>query len=112
VVLGATGKNFAAGMSGGIAYVYNINGDFDYYCNMEMVELSLVEDHADRTELHQLISAHAQFTKSPRATDILQNWDEHIGLFIKVTPFEYKKILQEQKMEAINKKIAQIEQDY
>ncbi|GHV47704.1 glutamate synthase [Bacteroidia bacterium] len=112
VVLGSTGKNFAAGMSGGIAYVLNVDDTFDYFCNMEMVELSLVEDNADRIELHQLISAHAQYTQSSLAERILKNWDEHIGRFLKVTPFEYKKILQEQKMEAINKKIAQIEHDY
>ncbi|MDR1556055.1 MAG: glutamate synthase large subunit [Tannerellaceae bacterium] len=112
VVLGSTGKNFAAGMSGGIAYVLNENETFDYFCNMEMVELSLVEDHADQTELRQLIAAHAQYTHSPLARHILKNWDDYIRRFIKVTPFEYKKILQEQKMEAINKKIAQIEHDY
>ena len=90
----------------------NVDETFDYFCNMEMVELSLVEDNADRIELHQLISAHAQYTQSSLAGRILKNWDEYIGRFLKVTPFEYKKILQEQKMEAINKKIAQIEHDY
>ncbi|MDR1918178.1 MAG: glutamate synthase subunit alpha, partial [Tannerellaceae bacterium] len=112
VVLGSTGKNFAAGMSGGIAYVLNMDETFDYFCNMEMVELSLVEDNADRTELRGLISAHVQHTQSPLAKQILKNWDSYINRFIKVTPFEYKKILQEQKIEAINKKLAQIEHDY
>ena len=112
VVLGPTGKNFAAGMSGGIAYVWNENETFDYFCNMEMVELSLVEDHADQTELRRLIEAHVQYTQSPLAERILKNWDDYLSRFIKVTPFEYKKILQEQKMEAINQKIAQIEHDY
>ncbi|MDR1645630.1 MAG: glutamate synthase large subunit [Tannerellaceae bacterium] len=112
VVLGSTGKNFAAGMSGGIAYVLNVDETFDYFCNMEMVELSLVEDYADRMELRELISAHLQYTRSPLAQRILASWDEYIGRFIKVTPIEYKKILQEQKMEAINRKIAQIEHDY
>ncbi|MDR1357478.1 MAG: glutamate synthase large subunit [Tannerellaceae bacterium] len=112
VVLGSTGKNFAAGMSGGIAYVLNIDDTFDYFCNMEMVELSLVEDNADRTELRKLVSAHALHTQSSQAKHILENWDEYIERFIKVTPFEYKKILHEQKMEAINRKIAQIENDY
>ncbi|GHU57432.1 glutamate synthase [Bacteroidia bacterium] len=112
VVLGSTGKNFAAGMSGGLAYVLNVNDSFDYFCNMEMVELSLVEDYADRMELHRLISAHARYTQSPLAERILKEWDKYIEHFIKVTPFEYKKILQEQKMEAINQKIAQIEHDY
>ncbi|MDR2811115.1 MAG: glutamate synthase large subunit [Tannerellaceae bacterium] len=112
VVLGTTGKNFAAGMSGGIAYVLNMDETFDYFCNMEMVELSLVEEHADRAELQQLIASHAQYTQSPQAKRILEHWEEYVGRFIKVTPFEYKKILQEQKMEAINQKIAQIEHDY
>ncbi|GHV27209.1 glutamate synthase [Bacteroidia bacterium] len=110
VVLGTTGKNFAAGMSGGIAYVWNKHDDFDYFCNMEMVELTLVEDNADQSELRSLISAHLRYTQSPLAESILKDWDEQIKRFIKITPFEYKKILQEQKMEAINKKIAQIEQ--
>jgi glutamate synthase (NADPH/NADH) large chain len=79
---------------------------------MEMVELSLVEEHADRTELQQLIASHLQYTQSPLARRILENWNEYVEQFIKVTPFEYKKILQEQKMEAINRKIAQIEHDY
>ncbi|MDR1500243.1 MAG: glutamate synthase large subunit [Tannerellaceae bacterium] len=112
VVLGSTGKNFAAGMSGGVAYVLNVDDRFDYFCNMEMVELSLVEDNADRMELRRLIAAHALHTQSPLARHILKNWDEYLVRFIKVTPFEYKKILQEQKMEAINRKIAQIEHDY
>jgi glutamate synthase (NADPH/NADH) large chain len=112
VVLGSAGKNFAAGMSGGIAYVLNVDESFDYFCNMEMVELSLVEDYADRTELRELISAHLQYTRSPLAKRILENWDEYVRHFIKVMPFEYKKILQEQKIEAINRKIAQIEHDY
>ncbi len=60
VVLGITGSNFAAGMSGGIAYVFNENGDFDYYCNMGMVELSLVEDYGDVNELTELIKRHYQ----------------------------------------------------
>ncbi len=61
VVLGSTGRNFAAGMSGGVAYVLNAKNDFDYYCNMEMVELSLVEDLSDTRELKSLISKHQQF---------------------------------------------------
>ena len=58
VVLGRTGRNFAAGMSGGVAYVWNKEGDFDYYCNMEMVELSLIEDSTTRKVLHELIRKH------------------------------------------------------
>ncbi len=112
VVLGATGRNFAAGMSGGIAYVYNINGDFDYYCNMQMVELSLIEDNADQKELRQLINSHYEYTKSPKAKYILDNWSVEVDKFIKVMPIEYKKVLQDEKLEAIKKKIAEVEFDY
>jgi glutamate synthase (NADPH/NADH) large chain len=112
VVLGSTGKNFAAGMSGGLAYVLDMKGDFDFFCNMEMVELSLVEDKPDSLELHHLISRHHYFTQSVLAGQILDNWDEHLKHFIKVTPIEYRKVLQEEKMEAIKKKIQQVESDY
>jgi len=112
VVLGTTGKNFAAGMSGGLAYVLDLKGDFDYFCNMEMVELSLIEDKSDSLELYHLISQHHHFTQSALARKILDNWEEHLRHFIKVTPIEYKKVLQEEKMEAIKKKIQAVESDY
>ncbi|MDL2306255.1 glutamate synthase subunit alpha, partial [Bacteroides sp. OttesenSCG-928-D19] len=112
VVLGTTGKNFAAGMSGGLAYVLDPDGQFDFNCNMEMVELSLIEDQSDSRELFQLISAHAQYTQSPLAKRILGHWETYLRHFIKVTPIEYKKVLHEEKMEAINRKIAQVERDY
>ncbi|MDL2282736.1 hypothetical protein LJC44_06520, partial [Parabacteroides sp. OttesenSCG-928-G06] len=112
VVLGETGKNFAAGMSGGLAYVLDMDGTFDSNCNMEMVELSLIEDQSDNRELFQLLSNHVQHTQSPLAKRILNDWDNYLRHFIKVTPIEYKKVLQEEKMEAINRKIAQVERDY
>ncbi len=112
VVLGKTGRNFAAGMSGGIAYVYNIDGDFDYYCNMEMVELSLIEDSSDNKELHQLITTHYNYTQSPMAKRILDNWTEEVNKFIKVMPIEYKRVLEEEKIRAINEKISKVEYDY
>ncbi|MBF0832448.1 hypothetical protein IR127_06585, partial [Lactobacillus murinus] len=62
VVLGQTGRNFAAGMSGGVAYVWNKDGNFDYFCNMEMVELSLIEEASYRKELHELIRQHYLYT--------------------------------------------------
>ena len=62
VVLGSTGRNFAAGMSGGVAYVWNKDGNFDYFCNMEMVELSLIEEASYRKELHELIRQHYLYT--------------------------------------------------
>ena len=112
VVLGKTGRNFAAGMSGGVAYVYNIDEDLDYYCNMQMVELSLIEDTYDGRELRQLITNHYEYTGSPLAKYILDNWSTEVERFMKVTPIEYKKVLQEEKMEAIKQKIAQVEFDY
>ena len=112
VVLGKTGRNFAAGMSGGVAYVYNIDDDFDYYCNMQMVELTLIEDTYDSRELRQLITNHYDYTNSPLAKHILDNWNTEVEKFMKVTPIEYKKVLQDEKLEAIKKKIAQVEFDY
>jgi glutamate synthase (NADPH/NADH) large chain len=112
IVLGLTGRNFAAGMSGGVAYVLDEAGNFDFFCNMEMVELSLIEDSHDNKELHGYISNHYKFTGSKLAKQILDNWNDYINKFIKIVPIEYKKVLEEEKMEAINKKIAQVERDY
>ena len=112
VVLGTTGRNFAAGMSGGVAYVLDEVDNFDFFCNMEMVELSLIEDSADRKELQGLIANHFKYTKSQLAKKILDNWSEYVDKFKKIVPIEYKKVLQEEKIEAINKKIAQVERDY
>lgn len=111
VVLGTTGRNFAAGMSGGVAYVWNPNGDFDYFCNMEMVELSLIEDMSDNRELYRLIGNHYKHTHSPLAGMMLDNWNEYVGQFIKVVPFEYKKVLHDEKMEKLQRKIAEMERD-
>ena len=93
VVLGKTGRNFAAGMSGGIAYVWNPDGDFDFYCNMDMVELSLLETDEDRAEVKGLVQAHLERTGSPLASRILSEWDSHAAEFIKVLPVDYKKLL-------------------
>jgi len=111
VVLGLTGSNFAAGMSGGIAYVFNEKGNFDYYCNMGMVELSLVEDLNDIDELKDLINRHFNYTKSKKAGMILDNFNRYLPMFIKVIPYDYKKVLQEQLLEELRKKIASVEID-
>jgi len=111
VVLGKTGRNFAAGMSGGVAYVLDEEGDFDYYCNMGMVELSLVEDLNDKKELSDLISMHYEHTGSKVAEKILTNMDVHMDRFIKVIPYEYKKVLIEMALEETRKKLASIEKD-
>ncbi|MBQ1752345.1 MAG: glutamate synthase subunit alpha, partial [Paludibacteraceae bacterium] len=112
VVLGTVGRNFAAGMSGGLAYVLDEAGNFDYFCNMEMVELSLIEDMADARELKQLIQKHLEHTGSPRAKHILDHWADYIDKFIKVTPIEYKKVLHAEKLKAMEQKIAKVERDY
>ena len=102
----------AAGMSGGVAYVWNKSGNFDYFCNMDMVELSLIEDASYQKELHELIRQHYLYTGSKLARTMLDNWNHYVEEFIQVVPIEYKKVLQSEKMEAINKKIAQVEHDY
>ena len=111
VVLGKTGSNFAAGMSGGVAYVFNEDGDFDFYCNMGMVELSLVEDLGDYNELLSLITRHYQFTGSKKAKMILDDPGKYFPGFIKVIPYDYKMVLQEQKLEELRKKRADVEMD-
>ncbi len=93
VVLGRTGRNFAAGMSGGVAYVWDPQGTFDYYCNMDMIELTLLEDDSDREELRSLLGNHLKFTGSTLAGMILDDWDLYARQFLKVTPVEYKKII-------------------
>ena len=86
-------------------------GDFDYYCNMGMVELSLVEDYSDVNELTDLISSHYQYTGSKKAKMILDDPDKYIPMFIKVIPYDYKMVLEEQKLEEIRKKDADVEID-
>ncbi|QQS52575.1 MAG: glutamate synthase large subunit [Bacteroidota bacterium] len=111
VVLGKTGRNFAAGMSGGIAYVLDMNGEFDYYCNKGLVELGPVLDREDEMELQALISNHYTYTGSALAEQILVKWEEFLPRFVKVIPLEYKKILEEQKLEQIQSKIKQTEDE-
>ena len=98
VVLGQTGRNFAAGMSGGVAYVWNRDGNFDYFCNMEMVELSLIEEASYRKELHELICQHYLYTGSKLARTMLDDWPRYADQFIQVVPIEYKKVLQLEQM--------------
>lgn len=112
VVLGETGRNFAAGMSGGVAYVWNKKGDFDYYCNMDMVELSLVEETSYRKELHELIRQHWLYTGSRLARTMLDDWNHYVDQFIQVVPIEYKRVLQEEQMRKLQQKIADIARDY
>ena len=112
VVLGKTGRNFAAGMSGGVAYVYDPDHTFDYFCNMDMVELSLVEDSVSRKELLELIRQHYLHTGSTLAGRMLDDWHRYIEDFIQVVPIEYKRVLEEEKMKKLHEKIADIQRDY
>jgi len=96
LVLGKTGRNFAAGMSGGVAYVLDTDGTFAGKCNMGMVELHKIENQVEIKELHTLISRHYQYTESAVARMILDNWDANIGKFVKVMPTEYRRVLESQ----------------
>ena len=111
VVLGTTGRNFAAGMSGGLAYVWDKNHNFDYYCNMDMIELSLIEEKARRNELRSLIESHYRHTNSPLAKRMLDDWDTYIEEFIQVTPIEYKRVLHEDALREIQKKMKNVQQE-
>ena len=112
VVLGETGRNFAAGMSGGVAYVYDPKHTFDYFCNMDMVEINLVEDSVSRKELLELIRQHYLHTGSALAGRMLDDWHRYIEDFIQVVPIEYKRVLEEEKMARLHEKIADIQRDY
>ena len=112
VVLGETGRNFAAGMSGGVAYVWDRERKFDYFCNMEMVELSLIENATARKELHELIRQHYLYTGSQLARKMLDEWNRYADEFIQVTPIEYKRVLAEEQMRKLQQKIADVQRDY
>jgi len=109
VILGKTGRNFAAGMSGGTAYVLDEDGNFDYFCNKGLVELEPVEDKTDIVELQGMINKHLLHTQSTLAAKILTNWDEYLPKFIKVIPMEYKKVLEEMKLQELQRKLEQTE---
>ena len=112
VVLGKTGRNFAAGMSGGVAYVYDPDHTFDYFCNMDMVEINLVEDTVSRKELLELIRQHYLHTGSALAGRMLDDWQRYVEDFIQVVPIEYKRVLQEEQMAKLSQKIAEVQRDY
>jgi glutamate synthase domain-containing protein 3 len=96
LVLGRTGRNFAAGMSGGIAYVWDRTGDFNLRCNLEMVELERIDSQEEQQQVHELISRHAQYTGSSVAQWALDNWQTFLQQCVKVMPTDYKRVLQEQ----------------
>jgi glutamate synthase (ferredoxin) len=94
VVIGPTGRNFAAGMSGGVAYVLDEAGDFNRHCNQQMVALEKLDDPAEREEVRQMIQRHADLTRSQRAFKVLALWDQLAPKFVKVMPKDYKRMLQ------------------
>ena len=112
VVLGETGRNFAAGMSGGVAYVWDKNHNFDYFCNMDMVEINLVDDSNYRKELHELIRQHYLYTSSKLARTMLDDWNRYVEDFIQIVPIEYKRVLQEEQVRKLQQKIADMQRDY
>jgi glutamate synthase (NADPH/NADH) large chain len=97
VVLGPTGRNFAAGMSGGIAYVLDERGDFPRKCNLEMVKLFRLEDPEEIEEVRAMIRRHAEYTGSRQAWRVLALWDELLPKFVKVYPNDYRRVLETQK---------------
>jgi len=98
VILGETGRNFAAGMSGGIAYVLDRNKQFDIHCNKGLVDLVSVDEEEDIELLKKLIQEHHQFTDSSVAKKILDEWEETLPQFVKVFPRDYRRVLEERKL--------------
>ena len=99
VVLGSTGRNFAAGMSGGIAYIWDPKGVFPNHCNIEMVELENVIDDEDSAELKTLIEKHQRYTDSTVAAKLLADWQHSLGQFVKVMPTDFKRVQEQLKRE-------------
>ena len=99
IILGETGRNFAAGMSGGIAYVWDPNKRFLENCNLELVDLEQVEQADEIAELKESIEKHQNYTGSTRAAEILDNWDVSLSQFVRVMPRDYKKALEEMKQQ-------------
>jgi glutamate synthase (ferredoxin) len=97
VVLGPTGRNFAAGMSGGVAYVYDEDGSFPRNCNKEMVQLYPLEDEEDEAEVQAMLQKFYDHTGSERPLRMLRNWEEYRPRFVKVYPNDYRRVLQTQK---------------
>ncbi len=93
VILGKTGRNFAAGMSGGVAYILDETGDFANRCNLQMVEIEPL-DEEDREIIYQMIQKHADYTHSPKATRVLTDWSAYLPKFVKVMPRDYKRMVE------------------
>lgn len=98
VILGETGKNFGAGMSGGMAYIYNPEGDFSEKLNGDMADIEALEDF-DKKLLQQMVRNHFSYTSSKKALDLLNDWETSLGHFIKIMPRDYKRVLKEKKIQ-------------
>jgi glutamate synthase (ferredoxin) len=94
VVLGVTGRNFAAGMSGGIAYIYDENGQFGHKCNQEMVSLQTLSDQGEIEEVRAMIQRHVDATCSPLARRLLSTWSAALPKFVRVIPKDYERMLE------------------
>jgi glutamate synthase (ferredoxin) len=101
VIIGPTGRNFAAGMSGGVAYILDEKDDFANKCNYEMVDLEKLEDSEEIEQVKQMIQNHVKYTNSPKGTRVLAEWAEMLPKFVKVMPRDYKRVLQ-----ALNKALS------
>jgi len=108
VVLGQTGRNFAAGMSGGVAFVLNTDGGFERRCNLSMVELEPVRDREDQALLKGLIERQAQYTGSAKARKVLEQWKVMLPKFVRVMPVEYKKVIEQRKVQKAASKEASV----
>ncbi|MGB5811832.1 MAG: glutamate synthase large subunit [Polyangiales bacterium] len=95
VVLGDTGRNFGAGMSGGVAYVLDVDGDFDSHCNKEMVQLEKLQYAEEIAVVRGLVEEHLEYTGSATAQRLLDDWESTVGRFIKVMPTDYKRVIQQ-----------------
>jgi glutamate synthase (ferredoxin) len=93
VVLGPTGRNFAAGMSGGMAYVLDEAGDFERRCNKELVDLEPLAEEADVALVLSLIRKHSEYTRSTRAAKVLAAWESLRSKFVKIMPRDYRRVL-------------------
>jgi glutamate synthase domain-containing protein 3 len=99
VIIGKTGRNFGAGMSGGIAYVLDEDGDFSSHCNPEMVGLEPLDEHEDLDLVKGLLERHQEYTASTVAARLLKDWPEMAKKFVKVMPKEYRRVLEERRRE-------------
>jgi glutamate synthase (ferredoxin) len=97
-VLGPTGRNFAAGMSGGVAYVLDETGELPRNCNTEMVRMYKLDDPEEIELVRDMVRKHAEYTKSERSWKVLALWDEMVPKFVKVYPNDYKRVIETLKM--------------